>query len=135
MAAPQDVTLVKNAVHNPNEPRHFMRIVPAGKRWVAAVGEQVIADSNQALVVKEVGGDIYDPVVYFPRSDVNMAMLAPIDKTTHCPLKGDTEYFDVTANDQRLTAAAWSYVDMVAGHELLELVAFDAGQVTCHSSD
>lgn len=73
------VTLVRDAIHNPDDPRHFMRVVPAGRRHVAAVGDREIAASDRALVVKEVGRDIYDPVVYFPRPDVDMSVLSVTD--------------------------------------------------------
>ncbi len=117
-------------MHNPAEPRHFMRIVPSAKRQVATIGGTVIADSENALVCKEVGRDIYDPVIYFPRADINMDVLAKIDKTTHCPLKGDTEYFDVALESEPATEAAWSYPAMiVGGDELAGLIAFDTSRV------
>ena len=128
MAGPNDVTLVEQAIHNPGEPRHFMRIVPAGGRRTATIDGAVLADSADAVLVKEVARDIYDPVVYFPRQDVDMAKLALIDKTTHCPLKGDTEYFDVTADGRTVAQAAWSYVRMIEVEGVDELrgrVAFD----------
>ena len=126
----EDVTHVKNAVHNPNDPRHFMRIVPAAEPKVAVLADQKIAESSAAIVVKEVGRDIYDPVIYFPRDDVAMDLLVRTEKTTHCPLKGDTEYFDVVIGNERVPDAAWSYVEMVAGFELQDLVAFDARVIT-----
>ena len=130
MAGPGDHTLVENAVHNPNEPRHFMRIVSAGDTRTAVVGGVTIVESDAAVVVKEVGRDIYDPVVYFPRDDVDMAALVRIDKSTHCPLKGDTEYFDIVVGDETVSEAAWSYVDMVEGAEALQhLIAFDTRKV------
>ena len=135
MTDPSTVTLVKGAIHNPSEPRHFMRVVPAPGRQIVTVAGHVIADSERAVVVKEVGLDIYDPVIYFPRADVDVDSLARIDKTTHCPLKGDTEYFDIIAGDQRAPEAAWSYIEMVAGDELFELVAFDSTKVTHTTGD
>ena len=132
MAGPGDVTLVQQAIHNPNEPRHFMRVVAAEGRHRATIDGTVVADSANAVVVKEVGRDIYDPVVYFPRADVDMTALTRTDTTTHCPLKGDTEYYDVAAGDHGLTDAAWSYVEMVLGDELKDLVAFDAGRIEVH---
>ena len=139
MTDPIQVTLVKGAFHNPSEPRHFMRIVPARARHVATVAGHVVADSDQAFVVKEVGRDIYDPVVYFPRSDVDMATLTPIDKSTHCPLKGDTGYFDITANGEHVPEAAWSYVKLIAEDpildDLFELIAFDQSKVALSTSD
>ncbi len=129
MAEPSDVTLVKDAIHNPSEPRHFMTVTPAGSRPVAAISGHTIAESSEALICKEVGRGIYDPVVYFPRDDVEAGVLESIDKTTHCPLKGDTEYFDVVVDGERHAEAAWSYVELVTNNPLRGLVAFDTSQV------
>lgn len=130
MASPADVTLVKNAVHNPAEPRHFMQVVPATTSHRAVVGDQPIVESDAAVIVKEVGRDVYDHVVYFPRDDVRMDLLTKIAKSTHCPLKGDTEYFDLQLDDVLVSEAAWSYVDMVEGAEMLhKLIAFDTTKV------
>lgn len=130
MPTQNHVTLVEDAIHNPNEPRHFMRVTPTAGRQIATLSGQVVADSANTLIVKEVGRDIYDAVVYFPRNDVDMTSLRSTDKTTHCPLKGDTEYFTIIADDgtERLEAA-WSYVKMVAGDDLRDLIAFDTTYV------
>ncbi|MEM7322172.1 MAG: DUF427 domain-containing protein [Actinomycetota bacterium] len=130
MTTPEDVTLVENAIHNPNEPRHFMRVVPAGQERTASVGDAVIARSADALVVKEVGQDLYDHVVYFPRAGVDMDALVAIDKTTHCPLKGNTEYYDVVVDGERVPEAAWSYVETLdIATDLQDRVAFDTTKV------
>lgn len=127
---PIDVTLVPDAIHNPNEPRHFMKLVPDATR-TASVDGVTIARSSNAVVVKEVGRGVYDPVVYFPRVDVEMERLLPIETTTHCPLKGDTTYFDVTVDGRRLAEAAWSYTNTIdVAESLRDIVAFDARQVT-----
>ena len=105
----ESVTMVKSGIHNPAEPRHFMRVVECTNTITACLGDVEVARSNQALKVKEVGFDIYDPVIYFPRGDVNMSLLHKNDKTTHCPLKGDTEYFDFKSGDQTQENLAWSY--------------------------
>lgn len=131
MTTTRDITLVENAIHNPGEPRHFMRVVPSGETRSASAGGTEIATSAAAVVVKEVGRDLYDHVTYFPRSDVDMDALVRIDKTTHCPLKGDTEYFDVVVDGARIAEAAWSYVDTIEVAAVLRgLVAFDATKVT-----
>jgi uncharacterized protein (DUF427 family) len=127
---PADVTLVKNAIHNPNEPRHFMRVVPAPGRQIATIGGTIVADSAHASVVKEVGSDIYDPIVYFPRDDVHSDAFTVIDKSTYCPLKGDTEYFDVVVDGERHAEAAWSYVTLVTDNPLQGMIAFDPSQAT-----
>lgn len=134
MTTHEDITLIKGAIHNPTEPRHFMQLVPASAQYIARVGTTVVARSDAATIVKEVGRGVYDPVVYFERDAVDMTALSKIDKSTHCPLKGDTEYFDLDAGGIRIAEAAWSYVDMVAGDELKDLVAFDAAKVTIEAS-
>ena len=90
----ESITLVKNGIHNPADARHFMRIARPAYTITATIKGTEIARSSQALKVKEVGFDVYDPVIYFPREDVQMVRLKKNEKSTHCPLKGDTEYFD-----------------------------------------
>jgi uncharacterized protein (DUF427 family) len=51
-----------------------------------------IADSDDVLVLKEAS---YPPVYYFPRDDVQMMFLRRTDKVTHCPYKGDANYFTI----------------------------------------
>ena len=121
-----DVTLVRNAIHNPAEPRHFMRVVPCARLAVATLAGHELARSRRALVVKEVAHDIYDPVIYFPRADVAMASLRQGTRTTHCPLKGDTVYFDALIEGALTADVAWSYVDVIETAAVLrDLIAFD----------
>jgi uncharacterized protein (DUF427 family) len=123
-------TLVKNAIHNPAEPRHFMRITRPTHTISATAAGIEVASSARTLKVKEVGHDIYDPVIYFPRADVAMKYLARNDKTTHCPLKGDTEYFDIVTGAGRIDNAAWSYDRTLAiAHELQGYIGFDTRRV------
>ncbi len=123
---PQDVTLVKNAIHNPADARHFMRITTAEQLVTVRCGGLEIARSTAALKVKEVGYDIYDAVFYFPRVDVEMSRLEKTPRTTHCPLKGDTEYFDLLDTQGRVESIAWSYhrtIDVAAA--LKDYISFD----------
>ena len=105
-----DVTLAQEAIHNPGEPRHFMRLKPVGRRVRIRLGDEVLAETARALRVLEVGKDLYDPVLYVPDEDV-VARLGPNDLTTHCPLKGDAAHFDLIGEDGtvRQPKIAWSY--------------------------
>jgi len=124
------ITLVAEAIHNAAEPRHFMRI-RALEHWVTAtLGRFELARSRVPLEVREVGRDIYAPVFYFPRADVAMARLARTAKSTHCPLKGDTEYFDALLDERRVADVAWSYVRTLAAADVLaHYIAFDRSLV------
>ncbi len=134
----EPVTLVKGAIHNPADARHFMRIAEPAHLVTATVGGVEIARSRRTRVVKEVGFDVYDPVHYFPRDDVDMARLLRSEKTTHCPLKGDTEYFDLELAGARIADAAWSYTRTLDGAAALkDRIGFDTRkvQVTEHTAE
>lgn len=76
--------------------------------WVVRAGGAVLGESQNALELSE---GSYDPVIYFPRSDIAMAFLDASDQTTHCPFKGDANYFSIVTKSTTLENAAWSYED------------------------
>jgi uncharacterized protein (DUF427 family) len=87
-------------------PDHPIAITPNPKRVRVSAGGAVIADSTDALTLKEAS---YPAVQYVPRRDTNMALLSRSDRTTHCPYKGDASYFNVTAGGKALENAIWTY--------------------------
>lgn len=90
--------------------------------WTVRAGGAIIVESKAALGLAE---GSYDEVIYFPRSDVAMALLDDTDKSTHCPHKGDASYFSIVTKSQTLQNAAWSYetpMDSVA--EIKDHIAF-----------
>ena len=87
-------------------PDHPITLEPAGKRWRARFAGHVIADSADAIVLREAA---YPPRVYFPRADVDMSYLSRTDRTSHCPYKGDAAYYRVGAGDQVAENAVWTY--------------------------
>lgn len=109
-----DITLVRDAIHNPAEPRHFMRLARPAYAISASIGGVEIARSMRAIKLKEVGRDIYDPAIYFPREDVDMSKLVSIEKSSHCPLKGAAEYFDASIAGQHIAEVGWSYDRTIA---------------------
>ena len=127
----EDITLVKDALHRPDEPRHFMEIKHPRSRFTAFIKGEKLADSTSALKLCEVGYHIYDPVMYFPLEDVNMQLLRQTEKTTHCPLKGDTAYFDYVNGDAIVKDVGWNYVKTLPLAEALRAhIAFDPKLVT-----
>ena len=74
--------------------------------WSVRAGGAVLGESAQALELVE--GDL-PPVIYFPREDIAMAFLDRTDKTTHCPHKGDANYFSVVTKSTTLENVVWSY--------------------------
>ncbi|MEM7365481.1 MAG: DUF427 domain-containing protein [Pseudomonadota bacterium] len=124
------VTFVRDAVHSPQDVRHFMDIGRPAYTVTATINGKEVARSNRALKVKEVGRGVYDPALYFPREDVDMSCLEATEKTTHCPLKGDTTYFDLDLNGEHRKDVAWSYTSTIDDAGVIkDLVAFDNTQV------
>jgi len=125
------VTLSTETIHNPDEPRHFMRIKPVAGLVRICHDDRVLAESREALRVIEAGRDLYDPVLYLPRADIS-ASLSPAERRTFCPLKGHASYFDLDGGAGRLQVAeiAWSYEDTLDFAEALkDRIAFDATKV------
>jgi uncharacterized protein (DUF427 family) len=87
-------------------PDHPITIEPATKRWRARFAGHVIADTNDALILREAN---LAPVVYFPREDVAMEYMARTDRTTHCPYKGDAGYYTILMDGELVENAVWTY--------------------------
>jgi uncharacterized protein (DUF427 family) len=127
----EQITLIKEAIHRPGEPRHFMEYSYPATTYVAKIGETIVAESSAVLKLSEVGYHIYDPVIYFPLADARLDLLQASDKTSHCPLKGDTNYFDFVAGQTTINDVGWCYSSTFDfAIALADYVAFDGGQVS-----
>ncbi len=87
-------------------PEHPISIVSNRSRVVVTVGGRLIADTRDALTLREAS---YPAVQYIPRRDVDMAALTPSEHTTYCPYKGDASYYSIPAGGDRSVNAVWSY--------------------------
>jgi uncharacterized protein (DUF427 family) len=87
-------------------PDHPITIAANPKRIRVSLDGVVIADSTNALTLKEAN---YPAVNYVPRKDANIALLARTERVTHCPYKGDANYFSIVANGKTVENAIWTY--------------------------
>ncbi|EJZ19593.1 DUF427 domain-containing protein [Rhizobium sp. Pop5] len=87
-------------------PDHPISIEHNPSRVVVTVGGKVIADSHNALTLREAS---YPPVQYIPRRDVDMSLLRRTDHSSHCPYKGDASYYSITPGGKRSENAVWTY--------------------------
>ncbi len=131
MASNEPVTFVQDAIHRPNEPRHFMRLKPVEGLVQATVNEREIARSNNTIKLQEAGFDLYNPVYYFPESAIPNEVLEVANHSTHCPLKGDTEYYHVKLGGHQYPYAAfcYRYPNMQETEILKNYIAFDQQQI------
>ncbi len=84
-------------------PRSHIVTRPVGKRVRVTLKGEVLADSRDALEMRE---GSYPPVYYVPRKDVKMERLVRTAHATHCPYKGDASYFSIVDGPEN---AVWSY--------------------------
>ena len=114
-------------------PDHPITLEPAASRWRARAGGHVIADSADALVLREAD---YPPRVYFPRQDVAMEYMTRSDRTSHCPYKGDAAYYTLFMDGELRPDAAWSYEQPFPGMGAIEgRLSFYPDKVEVYAAD
>jgi uncharacterized protein (DUF427 family) len=86
-------------------PAPHITLKPAGARVRVTLKGEVIADSREAMALKE--GD-YPVVYYFPRKDVKMERLERTRHGSYCPFKGQASYFSIKNGPEN---SIWTYED------------------------
>jgi uncharacterized protein (DUF427 family) len=87
-------------------PDHPITIERNIKRVIVSVGGKTVADSRDALILREAG---YPAVQYIPRKDVDMTLLERSTHTTYCPYKGECAYYSIPSAGARGVNAVWTY--------------------------
>jgi uncharacterized protein (DUF427 family) len=87
-------------------PDHPITIEPSRRRVRAAFERHVIADTIDAVVLREAN---YPPVSYLPMDDVDMSFLTKTDHHTYCPYKGEASYWSIYMDGRLAENAAWAY--------------------------
>ena len=108
-------------------PNHPITIARNAKRVRVTFAGDVIADTTRALTLKEAD----DPLVqYIPRADVAMGRLVRTAHASHCPYKGEANYFSISTNGRTADNAVWSYEQpFLAMAEIKEYLAFYPNRV------
>ncbi|HEX3398248.1 MAG TPA: DUF427 domain-containing protein [Steroidobacteraceae bacterium] len=87
-------------------PDHPISITRNARRVVVRAAGHVIADTEEALRLEEAS---YPPVLYIPRTDVDMSKLQRTEHSTYCPYKGDCSYYSIPLGGSKSINAVWSY--------------------------
>jgi uncharacterized protein (DUF427 family) len=101
----KDKKIMSKTVKIPG-PDHPISIESRGKRVTVTVAGKVIANTIDALTLREAA---YPPVFYVPRKDVDMEALERTEHSTYCPYKGDCAYYSIPAGGARADNAVWTY--------------------------
>jgi uncharacterized protein (DUF427 family) len=102
--------------------------VPCEHRIRVQLGDELLADSSQALRVLETS---HPPTIYVPPADVRADLLVPSTAgSTWCEFKGSAHYVDAVVGGRRVRAVGWTYAVPSPGYEgLRDHVAFYPGRV------
>ena len=110
------------------ENRHYAVYDSYNRELTLKMGDEVLAKTRKAIIVKEVGKGVYDPVFYIPKEDVKVK-LHPEDRSSTCPIKGTASYWMPDTPTENYFA--WSYEEpnprakKIKGH-----IAFNMAYVT-----
>ena len=87
-------------------PEHPIVLEPAGGRVVVRAGGRTIADTQNAIALRE---SSYPVAYYVPRGDADLSLLERTAHTSYCPYKGDASYYSIPIGGDRSTNAVWTY--------------------------
>jgi uncharacterized protein (DUF427 family) len=97
-------------------------ILPSSRHVRVEVDGEVIADSTSPRLLFETGLPVR---YYLPKTHVRMDLLIPTDSETHCPYKGQAEWWSVRAGESVHEDLAWSYpTPLPESQKVAGLVAF-----------
>ena len=116
------------------EKKHFFELGKPEQEVTILYKDIELAKTKNALLLKEIGKTIYDPVYYIPREDVKFELFTTSNNSTHCPIKGDASYFNFEDGSEDVENIAWSYEDpLPRSKQIKGYMAFYSNFVTCES--
>ena len=107
---PAIAALTQRRRDSPNGAGHYHITDPYKYRITVRIDGVDVAESTDAMILKEVGKSVYNPSFYIPLKDVNFDLLRRVDgHSTFCPIKGEASYWDFESIGVSIEKAAWSY--------------------------
>jgi uncharacterized protein (DUF427 family) len=91
---------------HPRDPYTRVDILPSSRAVRVELDGVTIAESAKPVLLFETG---LPPRYYLPKTHVRMDLLIPTETVSHCPYKGQAEYWSVRAGDTTHADLAWSY--------------------------
>jgi uncharacterized protein (DUF427 family) len=91
---------------HPRDPYTRIDILPSSRHVRVDIDGVTIAESVKPTLLFETGLPVR---YYIPTTHVRMDLLAPTETTSHCPYKGQAEYWSVRVGDTVHPDLAWSY--------------------------
>lgn len=107
---------------HPRDPYKRVDVLASSRHVQVEIDGLVLADSTHAHVLFETS---LPPRWYLPKVDVRMDLLVPTDSVSHCPYKGQAQYWSARVGDGLVEDVAWSYrAPFPESQKVAGLVAF-----------
>jgi uncharacterized protein (DUF427 family) len=107
---------------HPRDPYTRVDILPSSRHVRVEVDGLTIAESASPRLLFETG---LPARYYLPKTHVRLDRLTPSDTISHCPYKGQAEYWSVRAGEKVHADLAWSYATpLPESQKIAGLVAF-----------
>ena len=91
---------------HPRDPYTRVDILPSSRHVRVEVDGVTVAESASPRLLFETGLPVR---YYLPKTHVRMDLLTPTETVTHCPYKGQAEYWSVRVGDSLHEDLAWGY--------------------------
>jgi uncharacterized protein (DUF427 family) len=107
---------------HPRDPYTRVDILPSSRHVRVEVDGVTIADSAKPTLLFETGLPVR---YYLPKTHVRMNLLTPTESVSHCPYKGQAEWWSLGAGDEVHADLAWSYrTPLPESQKIAGLIAF-----------
>ncbi|MEU7823802.1 DUF427 domain-containing protein [Catellatospora sp. NPDC049133] len=91
---------------HPRDPHTRVDILASSRHVRVEVDGVTVAESHRPMILFETG---LPARFYLPKTDVRLDLLKPTDTVSHCPYKGQAEYWSVRTGDTVHDDLVWSY--------------------------
>ena len=107
---------------HPRDPYTRVDILPSSRHLRVEVDGVTVAESASPRLLFETGLPVR---YYLPKTHVRMDLLVPTNSVSHCPYKGQAEWWSVRAGENVREDLAWSYrTPLPESQKIAGLVAF-----------
>ena len=115
---------------HPRDPYTRVDILPSSRHVRVEAGGVTVAESSSPRLLFETGLPVR---YYLPKTHVRLDLLIPSATVSHCPYKGQAEYWSVRAPDGVHDDLAWSYrAPLPESQKVTGLVALYNEKVDIH---
>jgi uncharacterized protein (DUF427 family) len=112
---------------HPRDPYTRVDVLASSRHVRLQVDGQTIAESPRPTLLFETSLPVR---YYLPRTHVDMRLLSPSDTVSHCPYKGQAEYWSVRVGESLHRDLAWSYrAPFSESQKIAGLIAFSSEKV------